>query len=329
MFRYINPGQVYTDAKVEGLLCVGGPVKYKLKEGVEIADEWLFQHVVPNIHNRYSNDYNLCKLFSLAVLFASLDESIDVPSAIRERVTTAYATLGIDEARPVVKVPLYVYRIEDRLMIDEILQDNNEATGNNTQAIVNQLTTGIMSHQALLVKLDRMERQINEQFGQVFAMIEASNRLATNHYHSMNNNIRRFGGTIEGAFAVQRGTGGHARQHADLFAQGRGPQQEALLSHNPRTLMELWREYKHGIDGRKPAEQFTMTERNSRVGGVKQKWYRRNVVWQCMDRLVRGGDTAQVASNKIHQAYGYNLSVTEIINHMIRDKRTGGHPNLR
>ena len=179
----------------------------------------------------------------------------------------------------------------------------------------------------MLVKLDRMERLMNEQFGQVFAMMEATNRLATNHYHTMNNNIRRFGGTIEGAFVVQRGAR-HDHPHVGPLAGGQ-EQQEALLSHNPRTLMELWREFKQGIDGRKPAEQFTTAQRNSRVGGVKQKWHRRNVVWQCMDRLVRGGDTAQVAANKIHQAYGYNLSVTEIINRMMRDRRTGGHPNLR
>ena len=177
--------------------------------------------------------------------------------------TATYAALGMNETQPVVKVPLYVYRIEDRLMIDEILQDNDETTGGNntTGAIVNQQSAGIMSHQALLVKLDRMERQMNEQFGQVFAMMEASNRLATNHYHSMNSNIRQFGGTIEGAFVVQHGTG-RGQQYADLVAHGRG-QQEALLSQNPCTLMELWWEYKHGLDGRKPAEQFTMAERNS------------------------------------------------------------------
>ena len=99
-------------------------------------------------------------------------------------------------------------RIEDRLMIDEILQQgNNEPTGNNAGSIVNQVTTGIMSHQALLVKLDRMERQMNDQFKQVFSMIEASNTLARTHYQSMNTNIRRFGGTIEGALVVQRGNG--------------------------------------------------------------------------------------------------------------------------
>lgn len=71
--------------------------------------------------------------------------------------TAAYAALGMNETQPVVKVPLYVYRIEDRLMIDEILQDNDETTGgNNTTGaiVVNQQSAGIMSHQALLVKLE-------------------------------------------------------------------------------------------------------------------------------------------------------------------------------
>jgi hypothetical protein len=65
VFRYINPGQVYTDAKVESLLCVGGPVKYQLKRGVQIHNEWLFQNVVPNICRRYINDLNLCKMLGL------------------------------------------------------------------------------------------------------------------------------------------------------------------------------------------------------------------------------------------------------------------------
>ena len=54
------------------------------------------------------------------------------------------------------------------------------------------------------------------------------------------------------------------------------------------SLLELWREYKHGLDGKKPAEKFTIAECNSPVGGVKQKWYRHNVVWQCIARSVCG-----------------------------------------
>ena len=38
--------------------------------------------------------------------------------------------------------------------------------------------------------------------------------------------------------------------------------QPAELSHNPRSLQGLWREYKEGLNGRKPAEQFTTDEVN-------------------------------------------------------------------
>lgn len=321
VFRYIDPGQLYTDAKVESLLCVGGPVKYQLRQGIQITDEWLFQNVVPHIHRRYPNDPNLCKMFALAVLFAVLDETIGAPNNIRQRVTAAYATLGLDENRPVIKVPLHVYRIEDRLMIDEIVQGNNLVPRVDGALPVN-VATGIVPHQALLVKMDRLERICADQYRQLHALIEQSERNILNHFNTMNNNIRRFGGTIEGALVIQRGTGRvrHDNEHEN---------EPQLLSHNPRTLIELWREWKHGIDGRKPAEQFTTAERNSRIGGTKQKWYRRSVVWKCMDRLVRGGDTPQVAANKIRRAYGFSLSVTQIINRMIHDKRTGGHPNLR
>jgi len=50
VFRYIDVKQLHIDAKVAGMLCKGGLVKYKLKVGLEncITDDWLFilQHPV-------------------------------------------------------------------------------------------------------------------------------------------------------------------------------------------------------------------------------------------------------------------------------------------
>jgi hypothetical protein len=45
-------------------------------------------------------------------------------------------------------------------------------------------------------------------------------------------------------------------------------------------------EYKFGIDGNKPAEQFTSKERNNVAGGIKQRYYCRRVVWNCIERLI-------------------------------------------
>ena len=51
--------------------------------------------------------------------------------------------------------------------------------------------------------------------------------------------------------------------------------------------------------------------------------------WSKVGELVRAGFTADWACDKVYDAYGCNLSVTKIINAMIADKKTGGHPHLR
>ena len=104
----------------------------------------------------------------------------------------------------------------------------------------------------------------------------------------------------------------------------------ATLSNNPRSLLLLWQEYRHGINGRKPAERFTREERNKK--DTKQKYYRRNHVWQTIARLVRGSLTAEVAIERIYSVYGYDSSPTKIITALVRDKKRhpgGLHPNLR
>jgi hypothetical protein len=96
------------------------------------------------------------------------------------------------------------------------------------------------------------------------------------------------------------------------------------LSPRPRNLHILWQEYEFGLGGRKPARQFTAIER----GRVKFKYCRRKVVWDIIDRMVRGGFTAQVAIDKIYVVYGH-ITVTQIINLMRTDAIGGGHPELR
>lgn len=102
---------------------------------------------------------------------------------------------------------------------------------------------------------------------------------------------------------------------------------------DPKSLSELWKEYEFGIDGRKPAKNFTAQERNVTAGGTKQKYYRRNHVWKIIKRLINSGHNHHMACNKIHQVYGHDLSVTKIIAALIRDKHRytpfDCHPNLR
>ena len=95
----------------------------------------------------------------------------------------------------------------------------------------------------------------------------------------------------------------------------------------------LWREYKIGLNGIKPAQQFMVEERNLNKA-VAQMYSRRNNVWQCIQRLVNAGFSLEVAIQKIHAAYGYNATTTKVIKGMIADKKKyaqsgGSHPDLQ
>jgi hypothetical protein len=96
----------------------------------------------------------------------------------------------------------------------------------------------------------------------------------------------------------------------------------ATLSPTPRSLYTLWQEYQDGIGGRKAARLFTPRER----GQVKHKFSRRKVVWETVERLVRGGLQANVAIDRIYQAHGRELNVTKIINRMRTDRRNKSVP---
>ena len=148
-----------------------------------------------------------------------------------------------------------------------------------------------------------------------------------------NNNIRAYGGTIQGSLVRGRPSNrvvSLASQNEDQ--ENLAPFEEvspATLSHNPRLLLTLWLEFKHGINDRKPAEKFTPAERNTKHN--EQKLYHWSLVWKTIARLVRGGLSAEVAIARINSAYGYSTSPTKIMETMIKDKRRypcGIHPNL-
>jgi hypothetical protein len=98
-------------------------------------------------------------------------------------------------------------------------------------------------------------------------------------------------------------------------------------------MIQLWTEWTFGIDGRKAAKDFTKRERNNRMSGIKQKFYRRLIVWQTQARLVDGGMSIVAANNRIMTITGAS-TLTGVINKLIEFKKvyrdTGGiHPQLR
>lgn len=120
VFVYISVKKSYQDVKVAGVLCIGGPVMYELKESVlsTILHQWSYENVIPNIRGRF-RDTRLCVNLGLALLHACMhdNENVFVSKDIRARVRVAYLGLGLEKTQPVKKIPLciYSYRVEDQL----------------------------------------------------------------------------------------------------------------------------------------------------------------------------------------------------------------------
>jgi len=198
------------------------------------------------------------------------------------------------------------------------------ATGNSTSHdLLQSIHTSI---QQLQQQLNEVAARSDANFSDLRAYMRQRDRI-------LNDNIRAyFGGTIEGGLLRSQQVN-TSRRLLPLATEGGenagvGPA-EATLSGNPKSLNELWQEYQHGIDGHKPARNFTARERNS-SRQMKQKFYRRKQVWDTISRLVANGNTVQFAIERIKQVYGQSVSVSGIINGIIRDKRIHGgpHPNL-
>ena len=81
-----------------------------------------------------------------------------------------------------------------------------------------------------------------------------------------------------------------------------------------------------GLNGNKPAQQFTMSEQNI-TRDVKQMWHRKNKVWALIDKMVQSGFSAEVAINRIEQVYGSDVSITMLIQKIMANK--DGHLSLR
>jgi len=307
-------------------------VKYVVKDGItEITNEWLFEHVVPSIRRRFWNDSRLCIVMGVALLYICMgdNEDVFVPTELKDRVRAAYAQLGLEEAQPIKKVQLRIYRNNGVLVIDAL----NDDVGSSGVVVAGEMMSNETAT-TIVARLERLERIQLETQVQFTSLLSDLRTFCGSQFRLLNNNIRCHGGTIQGSQVRKRASNrelwllreGEANEAPDL-AEVR----PAELSKNPRSLMGLWNEYEFGIDGRKAAKTWNAREINN-GGKVKQKYWRRNQVWMVMARLVRGGRTAELAAIEIQKVYGFQMSVTKIIDSLIKDKQKypgGIHPNLR
>ena len=157
------------------------------------------------------------------------------------------------------------------------------------------------------------------------------------HHHSkqleiLNRNIKRIAlqpvlrpRVLLPSSRVPQGTMSEAEDGAEETAEQAIDRMPAKLYKSPKSLHDLWHEFQFGLNGSKPAREFTLQER----GKNKSLYCRRKVFWDTISSLVRAGFTSEVAIDKVYQVYGRGTSVTTILIMMVRDRKTGGNPNLR
>jgi hypothetical protein len=247
-----------------------------------------------------------------------------LPEELDDRVKLAYRdipgrTLPLIE-NPIKKVLLVVTGDEGEVYIDEVgggddddenENDGSDNVGRRTRRRIER--DEIRALQSQMAGLRRENHELKSQL-QLF-----SNRT-DRQFATLNRNVRRI--AVQPARPIGRNARAAAIERTEDTTEV-APM--ATLSPHPRSIHTLWQEYEFGIGGRKAAKDFTAAER----GKVKYSYHRRKVIWDAVAELVRSGWTANTACDRIQEVYGRNLSVTDIINRMRRDRVNGGHPNLR
>ena len=314
--NYADTMLPYPDARVAAALCKGGPIHYSLKPNSGISEDWILEHVDPMIASRYCRSVAL--VLGRALLWRVFDESesLVVPDNICQRVKGAYRDLGercqlpVGE-NPVEKIPLIITGSDAEVHIDMLLDDDNNPLAG---AAPRRIDAEQMVHMnSLLMGLRRDNTDLRAEVSRNAARQERKLTVINrNVIHLMRNPVR----------TVQQRAVENALAENDVEEHQTSP---ACLSRCPKTLHTLWIEYEFGLANRKPAKDFTASER----GKVKYVYHRRKVVWDKIGEMIRSGWSSDEACNKIYEAYGAQKNITYIINQMRKDKKNGGHPSLR
>ena len=92
---YIDIKMPYKDGKVAAALCLGGPVRFLIKEDSGVSDDWILENVVPHIATRLGN--SVATIMGRALLSACMeDEWIEaIPTELREEVQSAYTGIRV------------------------------------------------------------------------------------------------------------------------------------------------------------------------------------------------------------------------------------------
>ena len=266
--------------------------------------------------------YSSCAGSRSTLVCLSDEGDADLPPDLYGQIHQAYDAIVNDlpdGSNPVKKLPLVITGNEGEVYIDEIPDGMAGNNGNNGKGAENNvggfidrpIRQQLLAIHSQLLGLTRADEELR-------GVIQHYQIQSNRQYQTLNSNLNRI--AIQPARRVAP-NGNDGQQHNNPPAAGLNGG-VATLSPTPRCLYVLWQEFQDRIGGRKAARLFTLRER----GQVKQKFSRRKVVWETVERLVRGGVLANVAIDRIYQAHGRELNVTRIINRMLDDRKNNSIP---
>ena len=328
--QYADTTIPFVDAKVAKSLCVGGAIAYFVREESGVSSEWILEHVTPHMVAA-GIPRQVCIVLGRALLWkvweaAQGDEDHRVPSSITARVMMAVRDLGTrnlleEGTNPIRRGSIGVSGIDAELYVYEIGGGSSGGGGGSSgdgdtsaDGRDPRIKAGEQAAEIRFLgsEVQRLHRVIADN-GEQSARRDALNRHLL---HKMSKNIARIAGTPGRRVAVEPADVSDA-----VIVRTPSPLVASLVA-RPRTLHDLWAEWQFGGGGRKPAKDFNSSER----GAVKNKYSFRKTLWDKVAEMVRAGDTAHIACDKIYASYGENLSVTKILKKMNVDRRSGTWP---
>ena len=362
---YIDVELPYPDAKVAGVLAIGGPIKYELKSNSGLTDEWLLQNVGGAIRQIFLEEVAL--ILSKALLWAIFDEDMsslldnELVQRVKEQVERVAGRLLATGVNPVRKVPLIISGSDGALIISEFVDYEEQEGGNNSEEEnnndrddgnrgggassrriirgggmnTNNADQSVSDSLAIMTSaLNSMRRQNDDMKNQILVLKETNSAMMM----QMNASIRRLAmlpvsrvintsTNVSTSQIIRDENEVYVLDAADNATRGRrGPiAYGSTLCKCPTSLFILWQEYEFGVGGRKPAKNFNAQER----GRVKFNYCLRKHFWDLMNSMIRHGYTFNVAIDKIYSVYDRRNSATKILRAIQNDAKNGGNPQLQ
>ena len=312
MYTYANIELPYPDAKIASYLCKGGPIRYHLVHP-NINDEWILQHVSPNIKKRFNNTVCLC--LGKALLWAIFAAPDELPAMILQRIMNAYAHLPNFNGNPIKKIPIIVTGDQGRVHMDDVPdvqlpQGGGGGGGAAATGAANFIDRPIREQ---LLALHSSVSSLRRGQTSITDKIEQTRAEQRRNFTTIKSSIQRIANTPARLIGTTRNNNNN--NNTMTMAATNQVGRPAVLA-MPRDLYQLWNEYTQGLQGNKPASQFTTPER----GRWKHKYTRRKVFWDFVKGMINAGQTINIAIDRLYQVYGRDKSVTAIINQLRRDR---------